>query len=242
MAEGTVASLWFRGHRSSSGWLSSVCSNPTPRTWPERSAPPWADVAVRTGRIMHPLEQFHAIASVPSIDPPDNGTLPAKRLKALCEALAGQTSTADSCFFCLWDGHGGLGENSSAGLVFTLSWEAPKDVPAPQTPFPAPKVLDQCKIDLPYRSYFLFKGPLAAASVSNWPIESDSSFSQSPNLFWPHDRAWCVASELDLFCTLVAGSEALAEALIADPRLEAWRVLPGDPITYDSHTINAQNK
>jgi hypothetical protein len=65
------------------------------------------------------------------------------------------------------------------------------------------------------------------------------SFSpQSPNLFWPQDRTWCVASEIDLFCTLVAGSEKLAETLLGDARFEAWRVFPGNPITWDSDDIN----
>ena len=47
-----------------------------------------------------------------------------------------------------------------------------------------------------------------------------------------------MASEIDLFCTLVAGSEALIEDLLGDARLETWRVEPGDPITYDSDSIN----
>ena len=29
---------------------------------------------------------------------------------------------------------------------------------------------------------------------------------RSPNLFWPSDHAWCVATEIDLLFTLVAGT------------------------------------
>ena len=47
-----------------------------------------------------------------------------------------------------------------------------------------------------------------------------------------------MASEIDLYCTLVAGSEAMAEALIAEKRLETWRVYPEDSVTYDSDKIN----
>jgi len=47
-----------------------------------------------------------------------------------------------------------------------------------------------------------------------------------------------VATEIDLFCTLVAGSEALAQALVGDPLLEAWRVQPADLIAFDSDQIN----
>jgi hypothetical protein len=61
---------------------------------------------------------------------------------------------------------------------------------------------------------------------------------QSPNLIWPQDHAWCVATEIDLDCTLVAGSEPLAESLLAEPRLETWQVGAGDPIRFDSDEIN----
>jgi hypothetical protein len=101
-----------------------------------------------------------------------------------------------------------------------------------------PEVLQGPKVTLPYRNYFLFNGPLHAArelgSITPW-----GSFDpQSPNLFWPQDHAWCVATEIDLFFTFVAGSEKLAKSLLADARFETWRVFPGDPITWDSDKIN----
>jgi hypothetical protein len=71
-----------------------------------------------------------------------------------------------------------------------------------------------------------------------WAHPLGGFFPLSPNLFWPQDHAWCVASEIDLYCTLVAGSEALAQTLVGDPRLEAWRVGPADPIAFDSDQIN----
>jgi hypothetical protein len=91
---------------------------------------------------------------------------------------------------------------------------------------------------LPSRDYLLFAGSLAAAPVLGWTDPYGSFFPQSPNLFWPQDHAWCVATEIDLFCTLVAGSEALAQVLVGDPRLEVWRVQPADPIAFDSDQIN----
>jgi hypothetical protein len=79
---------------------------------------------------------------------------------------------------------------------------------------------------------------LTAASELGWTSPDGRFLPQSPNLFWPEDHAWCVASEVDLSCTLVAGSELLAETLMADPRLETWRVEPDDPITFDSDHVN----
>jgi len=91
---------------------------------------------------------------------------------------------------------------------------------------------------LPFRDYILFEGPVEAATELGWNMLGRGLIAQSPNLFWPEDHAWCVASEVDLFCTLVAGSNALAESLIADPRLEVWRVFADDPVSWDSDEKN----
>ncbi len=221
----------------------------------------WAEVAVRSGRTMHRLVQFHAIekprASIdhpprPSgevmnglVNPPDNGSLQSDLLTALCEVLAEHTTTGESCFFCLWDGHDWLPDKPTGGeLVFT-SAAALTDIPsAPLEPSavppPFPRELEnQPKVDLPFRNYFLFEGPLAAANQFGWKLTEDCFKPESPNLFWPQDHAWCAASEIDLFCTLIAGSEALVAAIIGDRRLEAWRVFRDDPVTYDSDEINA---
>jgi hypothetical protein len=80
---------------------------------------------------------------------------------------------------------------------------------------------------------------LEAATDLGWIMPRGMFVSQSPNLFWPHDHAWCVASEIDLFCTLLAGSNALAENLIADPRLEVFRVFAGDRVSADSDDKNS---
>jgi hypothetical protein len=201
----------------------------------------WAEVAAWSGRTMHRLAQFHAIrrpaASAPigppswdGEDPPD-GNLPADLLRILCGVLAEHTSTPESCWFCLWDGYGWLYGSPSVGI---MGRRGPIAVPPA---FPA-GVLDGPRVRLPSRDYLLFAGSLAAAPVLGWTDPYGSFFPQSPNLFWPQDHAWCVAIEIDLFCTLVAGSEALAQVLVGDPRLEVWRVQPADPIAFDSDQIN----
>jgi hypothetical protein len=207
----------------------------------------WADVAAWSGARMHRLVQFHAIersrssamdnASAPWTNPPEPGSLSPHLLTALCEVLAGHTSTKDSCWFCLWDGYGWLYGGSA--VSFTPSGDTSNRAGHRTVP-PAlpPEVLHGPKVSLPYRNYLLFNGPLEAAGELGWTLPWGSFDPQSPNLFWPQDRTWCVASEIDLFCTLVAGSEALAEILVGDVRLEAWRVLPGDPIASDSDEIN----
>jgi hypothetical protein len=201
----------------------------------------WAEVAAWSGRTMHRLVQFHAIsrpaASAPTGaapwngEAPADGNLPADLLGSLCATLAEHTSTPNSCWFCLWDGYGWLHGSPSVAILGPRG-----SIPVPPA-FPA-QVLDGPRVRLPGRDYLLFAGPVAAAPQLGWTDPNGLFWPQSPNLFWPHDHAWCVASEIDLFCTLVAGSDELAEALVGDPRLEAWPVQPTDPIAFDSDQIN----
>jgi hypothetical protein len=74
------------------------------------------------------------------------------------------------------------------------------------------------KLELPHRAYHVFAGPLAAAATSYSAIPWGH---QSANLWWPADRAWCVATEIDFGWTYVGGPRACVDAVLADPRLEA---------------------
>ena len=81
-------------------------------------------------------------------------------------------------------------------------------------------------IELPWREYELFEGPLAGANS----FELSSHCYQSPNLWWPSDHSWCVASEIDLPWTYVGGSKELIRQLLADERLETVVAAPDDAI------------
>ena len=67
-----------------------------------------------------------------------------------------------------------------------------------------------------FRSYYLFRGSIAAAST----LDFNGQY-QSPNLWWPDDRGWCVATEIDGYSTYVGGSGRCIEAVLGDQRLEA---------------------
>ncbi len=74
-------------------------------------------------------------------------------------------------------------------------------------------------IAMPQRNMALLRGPLRAAGTAfsrmRWP--------ESPSLWWPDDRSWCVATDIDLMSTYVGGSMPCIEALLGDRRLEAYR-------------------
>ena len=79
------------------------------------------------------------------------------------------------------------------------------------------------RVQLPGRDYLLFVGPLAAM-----PSLVDAQEGRTPNLWWPDDHAWCVASEIDLPWTYVGGSVALVADLLADARAEVQPAAPSD--------------
>lgn len=52
----------------------------------------------------------------------------------------------------------------------------------------------------------------------------------APNLIWPADRSWLVASEVDFDSTLVGGNAELIDTIVESPKLEAWQVEPTDSL------------
>jgi hypothetical protein len=85
--------------------------------------------------------------------------------------------------------------------------------------------MDGPRLVVDERHHLLFTGPLAdagrwgAASYGHG-IPRDIN---SPNLLWPADHAWCVATDIDTTWTGVGGSSALADDLLADDRIEVVR-------------------
>jgi hypothetical protein len=86
---------------------------------------------------------------------------------------------------------------------------------------------------LPHRAYFLFLGPIDAVTSL-----SVGDFQHPPNLWWPEDHAWCVASDIDLSETYLAASQACVTQVINDPGLEAYPVPLEGRVDVDGDVIN----
>jgi hypothetical protein len=87
---------------------------------------------------------------------------------------------------------------------------------------------------VPGRAFFLVRGPVELASANLLPEPQ----SQSANAWWPADRAWFVATDIDLVTTYVGGSAALVEALLAAPGLECAPASAGQSTAWDADTVN----
>ncbi|MGI5167101.1 hypothetical protein ACQEU3_22405 [Spirillospora sp. CA-253888] len=228
--DSTVASLVPRGFEAYARVLHpAAASDGAPVTW--------AEIAAWAGRELTPAARFREVSRpepdtvtgpAPWDGDPEEGELRPDSLRALLDVLAGHTATTRTCWFCLWDGYGWI---DGAGVVVFASAEAgaPPRLPARMPAAFTPEVLKGPRVTLPHRDYLLLTGPLAGAADIGHRVFG-SFFPQSPNLFWPDDRAWCAATDIDLDSTYVGGSAALVAALVADPRLEALPVGAGDPI------------
>jgi hypothetical protein len=97
-----------------------------------------------------------------------------------------------------------------------------------RTPITAPTLA------LPAREHWLLRGPidLAAGNLAEEPAE------QSASLWWPADRAWFVATDIDLVTTFVGGSAACVRDLLDHPGLEAAPVPVDQRFTWDADTVN----
>jgi len=181
----------------------------------------WAEVARRLGRTAHREMQWHQI--VGSSDSsnftgskwtgsnPLLGQLGLEELEPLCDLLAVHTADPDRCFFALC-------EINNGPLVARI---------APGEPRPLLK--------LPMgRDHLVVGGPLAAATQ----IPHLDSWEPAPGLIWPADRCWFVVSEVDFDSTLIGGSRALVDALVAAPDLEVYEVEPETLLTAFSDQLN----
>lgn len=199
----------------------------------------WSEVAARNRRVVHPEMQFHLIAHPPGEAPGGYeplaaisvGSLPRDELNALAALLSRHTETPASCWFAVWEGYAQL--HGSPLISRYVSGAGGRAEPVPG--LAPPEVLSGPRLELPGRAYLLLNGAISDAADL-----FDFLGRQSPNLWWPEDQAWCVATDIDLCWTYVAGSKGAIAGLCASEVLEALPARITDGVTYDSDHVNAQ--
>ncbi|MGY1806709.1 hypothetical protein ACI8AF_05015 [Blastococcus sp. SYSU D00669] len=84
------------------------------------------------------------------------------------------------------------------------------------------------------RCHRLVRGPIALAAANFAPEPAE----QSPSLWFPADRAWCVVTDIDLMSSYLGGSREAVAAVLAADGLDAWPAEPDDPVSPDSDPVN----
>jgi hypothetical protein len=185
---------------------------------------------------------------------PDQGNLAPGLCDILVRQLAALTETPSACYFALWDGAGILlGDRSSARFSsrrplgwrsrrtrgWWVGWTRFRPVSRADDELDAldaevaawqEEVARLPRFEHPGRSYLLGRGPIGVArDLDRQPLGHDPwrTLGLTPQIWWPEDRAWVVATEIDFDSTIVATTNAGAEALLNCKGLEALSV-PSD--------------
>ncbi|KUJ66305.1 hypothetical protein ACZ90_38435 [Streptomyces albus subsp. albus] len=213
----------------------------------------WHQVAAANGRTAHSRMQWDHIVGrkrpleQPGVwdEEPETGSLPRSLARPLAGVLARHTTTPERCWFGLWDGWGDLPADIAKTAVFTIP---DRDMYLLSGPLAevhrtsAARSPSAYGADTAEGSAVLAFQPEPSVAASP-PGEAgdeavDDPFWRSPNLWWPQDRAWCVASEIDFRSTYVGGSPECVAAVLAAAGLEAYPVAPEDPVGWDADQVN----
>ena len=197
----------------------------------------WAEVAERVGTPLTPDKWFQDLADSADelgygFSAPRLGEIPDEVLSVLIPTLLSHTTSTQG-WFCLWEGwgfvHGTMGR--------TVFWPAGSPSTGRASHFSARPAFDAADLRacrLPWRpDYVLFAGQLEAigelgAEVTWDPIDGDGIqdrpttevYTQTPSLFWPEDRAWCAANDIEASFTCIGGTVRLIDTLYSSAALE----------------------
>ncbi len=198
--------------------------------WEWHREVPWAEVAAGNRRVVHPAMEWASITGHFSYryndqqsplwdEAPAHGSLPYRQAVRLAADLANFTATPERCWFAIWEGFG--------------------DLPA--------GIGNPPKLPMPHRDMILLAGPLTAVPDTSFGYQWYETVAEhrpeayrSPSLWWPDDRTWCVATDVDLDTSYLGGSQACVDALVGDDELEVLEVTANQLVTVDADTINPQ--
>ena len=179
---------------------------------PEKPAWRWADVARARGFTAHPLMQWDALqtpdGSAGGLEAPAVGTIPHEIAAILTGVLSHHTSSKE-CNLAVWSGFAELPEGTVTNLA------------------------------LPDRSYVLLRAPIALAAGPLWTFEDGAyPVTQTANMWWPDDRSWVVATDIDFTFTLIGASSGCAHELVSHGVLEGYEVHAEDRVDSGGDTLN----
>ncbi len=216
----------------------------------------WADVARACRTTVHREMQWHAIVGLPEPknyrdskwpgQNPATGSMDIGDLDALCEILAVHTNDPKHVFFglCtieLWEESFPREELKKNRL---LRLPGGRDHIVLAGPLSAVDQLANEGASNPGPSRASFKFVVRAPCSNDEASDSTSDSMEvwetrdAPNLIWPADHSWLVASEVDFDSTLVGGSAELIKAIVESSELEAWQVEATDSLAADGDKIN----
>jgi hypothetical protein len=183
--------------------------------WAELAGPRGIEITAET-RFEEATGIGRESGPVGGIDEPYRGSMPGDLVEALVLFLRPWTTTPRTCWFGMWEGNGTWWKGAHSVLT---DGEVEAVAEAWRIDDERDRVLRAAtRFGTPQRQYFLMSGPLELAN----PLTDAAG--DSPNLWWPEDRAWFVSTEVDGLSSYVGGTVSLIEALLrSETTIEAVR-------------------
>jgi hypothetical protein len=226
-----------------------VCSDVTRGDWIRDSLVPWipfSNDSMTIGSIIP--TGFESYVLIRHFGEGDyQGALGPTTLGTLLRVLSSFTNTPDHCIYAMWEGFGWgipgvpftpLSRSRFKRFIreFRLRYgsyprraEPIQSSPDPELHTLPSGLFNTELFTLPFRNYLLAEGPLMEA-LRVGHVRMGSFRAQSPNIMWPHDRNWILATEIDFDVTLVGGTEELIESILTTDSLTTERFLITDSV------------
>lgn len=175
----------------------------------------WSTVAGWNGRTVHPQMQFWRVVN---LSEPHHRT-PSWGFPPLEGSFPPEQCRATSEV---------MGEfTSTPNRCYYCVWEG--------NGYIDPRLYSSARVRVPYRDYLLFSGHIDTVISFQVP---EFLRDRSPNIWWPEDRAWCVATAIDLESTYIGGTCECIERILNCPDLEALPTQIDARADYGGDTIN----
>lgn len=159
----------------------------------------------------------------------------------VAEIGARHTATPETAWYAIWEGHG----FDSVGTQ-VASREAPaddderrereayrrqlRDENERRTAEIRRGLAAVPRFDAPHRSYYLVTGAVADVRGLRYPSDDDW---RNPDLWWPDDRSWFVATDVDCWALYVGGSVGFVAEIEAEAGTTVETVSPTDPVVTE---------
>jgi hypothetical protein len=163
----------------------------------------WSDLAEVAAVVVRPglqweqlIEAFGRTGHDLALVPPEPGCLDPDSMEEFVDVVH-STGGAGHCFAGVWDGWAWLDDARLPGSVVG-------------------------SVPTAHRTYVLLEGSLRELAS----FDAGLIGARSPNLLWPADGSWFLASEVDLDSSILGGRRELCEAVLASSEIEAWSIGP----------------
>ena len=188
-------------------------SDPTAADWLVHADRDWWDLATRGplgyesyARLRFIPDPTHADQREGEADIPYDERSETDQLAMVVATLAKHTTTPADCYFCVWEGWGGLEVHGAA------------------------------RIHLPEREAFLFRGAALDLLRWEQALDPpDREGLPIPSFVWPADRAWCIANDIDPHFATIGASSSTIKDVLADRRVDTVIDDPASPQPWYSH-------